>query len=238
MKNNIITEPLQKAAKIAGFAYLFTFVTVVYNNFGIYDKLNVPGNATETAKNILAKEMLFRFGIIVDLTYALVFLILLSSIYTILKDVNRRIVVLATFWQLVYVLTWVTLTLKFFDALRLMNGAKYLEVFEEANLFSLSKLFLNARFDRYYGVLLFYSLGSTAFSYLWYKSRYIPRPLAIWGIIACAWCTVCAVAFIIYPNFELIINPWLFDLPMAFFDITLSFWLIFKGLKLEHPKTV
>jgi hypothetical protein len=234
MTNNFIDESKQNAAKFAGVAYLFTFVIVVYTNFGIYNQLNVPGNATETARKILANEHLFRIGIVADLIYAIGFIILLSSLYTILKDVNRRIVILATFWQLVYVITWVSLTLKFFDALRLMSGANYLKVFDDVNLYSLSKLFLNARFDRYYGVLIFYSLGSTAFNYLWFKSRYIPRPLAIWGIIACTWCTVCAIVFLIYPDFENIINIWLFDLPMAFFDITLGFWLLIKGLRLQH----
>lgn len=234
MTNTITDVSKQKAAKYAGFAYLFTFVIVVYNNFGIYNQLNVPGNATETARNILANEHLFRISIMADHMYAIGFILLLSSLYTILKDVNRRMVILATFWQLVYVIIWVTLTLKFFDALRLMSGANYLSVFEDANLYALSKLFLSARFDRYYGVLMFYSLGSTVFSYLWFKSRYIPGPLAIWGIISCVWCTVCATAFLVYPDFEKIINIWLFDLPMASFDITLSLWLLIKGLRLQH----
>lgn len=231
MTDYTIDESQRKAAKFAGVAYLCTFAIVVYANYGIYDPLHVPGNALETAKRISENKHLFRFGIVLDLLYAIGFTVLLSSLYTILKDVNKRVVTLAAIWQLVYVIVWVAFTLKFFDALRLASGAKYLGVFANEELSALSRLFLWARFDRYYGVLLFYSLGSMLFNYLWFKSRYIPRPLAIWGIIACAWCATCAMVYLIYPDFEKIVNLWLFDLPMAFFDMTLSIWLLVKGLR-------
>lgn len=38
------------AARVAGFAYLITFATVVYVNFGIHDRLIVENNAAETAR--------------------------------------------------------------------------------------------------------------------------------------------------------------------------------------------
>lgn len=231
-----IDDSQRKTAKLAGFAYLFTFVTVVYTNFGIYNKLNVPNNATETARNILANELLFRAAIIADMFYAAGFVLLLVSLYTMLKNINRMVVLIATVWQLIYVITWVALTLKLFDSLRLLGGINYLQVFNEEQLYSLSKLFLSARFDRYYGVLMFYSLGATLFNYLWFKSRFIPRPLALWGIVASAWCVVCAITFIIYPDFNNLVNDWYFDFPMALFDITLGFWLLIKGIKVPAHK--
>ena len=46
-----IDESQRKAARVAGFAYLVTFATVVYVNFGIHDRLIVANNAAETARN-------------------------------------------------------------------------------------------------------------------------------------------------------------------------------------------
>lgn len=231
MANFTIDESQRSAAKFAGVAYLCTFVIVVYANYGIYDPLHVQGNAAETAQRIFENKYLFRFGIVLDLLYAIGFTVLLSSLYTILKDVNKRVVTLAALWQLIYVIVWVGLTLKFFDALRLAGGAKYLQVFTAEELSALSRLFLWARFDRYYGVLLFYSLGSMLFNYLWFKSGFIPKPLALSGIIVCAWCAVCTAAYLIYPELENIFDIWFYDTPMALFDITLSVWLLTKGLK-------
>jgi hypothetical protein len=41
----------------------------------------------------------------------------------------------------------------------------------------------------------------------------------------------CTLVFYIFPNFDKIVNLWWFDTPMGLFDIALSFWLLFKGLR-------
>lgn len=49
MVTGTIDESQQRAAKVAGCAYLATFVIVVYVNFAIHDRLIVD-NAAETAR--------------------------------------------------------------------------------------------------------------------------------------------------------------------------------------------
>jgi hypothetical protein len=73
----------------AGFAYLITFATVVYVNFGIHDRLIVENNAAETAPNILAHERLFRIGIAGDLIYCAGVVVLLTALYIILKPSDQ-----------------------------------------------------------------------------------------------------------------------------------------------------
>ena len=226
-----LDEWQQKAARVAGLSYLLTFAAVVFANFGIHDRLNVTGNAAATAQKILENERLFRIGIACDLFYSAGIVVLLTALYVILKPVNRGLALLATFWKLVYVLAWVVMTLQFFDALRLVHGADYLRVFEAARLQALAKLYLSARFDRYYGGLLFYTLGLTVSSYLWLKSNYIPRALATFGVISSAWCAACTFVFLIFPDFTKFVNLWWFDTPMGLFELATSFWLLFKGLK-------
>lgn len=225
-----IDDSQRKAAKAAAIAYLLTFAAVVYANFAIHDRLNVAGNAAATAKNILAHEQLFRIGIACDLFYCAGIVVVMTAFYVILKPVSQGLALIALFWKLVYALAWVIMTMNLFDALRLVHGAEYLRAFEPERLHALAKLGLAGRFDRYYGGLLFYALGATVTNYLWFKSRYIPRAFAAFGVIALAWCALCALIFIIEPRFSDIVNPWLFDTPMAVFELLLSFWLLFKGL--------
>jgi hypothetical protein len=225
-----IDESQRKAARVVGLAYLITFATVVYVNFGIHDRLIVENNA-ETARNILAHERLFRIGIAGDLIYCAGVVALLTALYVILKPVNRGLALLAAFWRLVWVLMWLVMTLNLFDALRLLNGADYLRAFEAERLQALASLYLGARFDYYYVGLLFGSLASTVCGYLWFKSRYIPRSLAAFGVISSAWCVACTFVFYIFPTFDKVVNLWWFDTPMGIFDIALSFWLLFKGLQ-------
>ena len=74
-------------------------------------------------------------------------------------------------------------------------------------------------------------MASTVCSYLWLKSNYVPRALAIFGVISSVFCAVCTFVFIIFPNFTNVVNLWWFDSPMGVFEMALSFWLLFKGLK-------
>ncbi len=234
MSTAIMTSPLepeqQTAAKAAGLAYLLTFATVVYVNFGIHDRLIADSNA-ETARNILAHERLFRIGIVGDLLYCVGVVVLLTALYVILKPVSRTLSLLAAFWRLVWVLMWLATTLHLFDALRFLSGGDSLRAFETDRLQALAVLYLGTRFDYYYVGLLFGSLASTVCGYLWLKSRYIPRALAAFGLLSSAFCVACTLVFYIFPNFDKIVNLWWFDTPMGLFDITLSFWLLFKGLR-------
>ena len=225
-----IDESQRKAARVAGYAYLVTFATGVYVNFGIHDRLIVENNA-ESARNILAHERLFRIGIAGDLIYCAGVVVLLTALYVILKPVSRGLALLAAFWRLVWVLMWLVMTLNLFDALRLLTGADYLRAFEAERVRALASLYLGTRFDYYYAGLLFGALASTVCGYLWFKSRYIPRALAAFGVISSAFCVACTIVFYIFPTFDKIVNLWWFDMPMGIFDIALSFWLLFKGLR-------
>jgi hypothetical protein len=226
-----IDDSQRTAAKVVGFAYLITFAIVVYVNFAIHGRLIVHDNATLTASNILAHERLFRLGIVGDLIYCAGVIVLLTALYVILRPVSQGLALLAAFWRLVWVLMWLVMTLNLFDALRLVRGADYLRAFEADRLQALARLCLGTSFDYYYVGLLFGGLASTVCGYLWLKSRYIPRSLAAFGLISSAFCVVCTLVFYIFPSFDKIVNLWWFDTPMALFDVALSFWLLFKGLR-------
>jgi len=226
-----IDESQRKAARAAGFAYLLALAAVIFANFGIHDRLMVAGDAAQTARNIIAHERLFRIGIAFDLIYCASLLLIIAALYAILEPINRNLALLAAFWSLVYALMWILMTLNLFDALRVLSGAEYLRAFETERLQALARLSLRARFDEYYFGLLFYGMGSAIWGYLWFKSNYIPRALAVFGAIAYVWAAVCSLAFIVFPGYSKIVNLWLFDSAMGLFEITTGFWLLLKGLR-------
>jgi Domain of unknown function (DUF4386) len=226
-----INKSQRRAAKVAGFAFLITFAIVAFVNFGIVDPLVVENNATETARNILANQQLFRIGITGNLIYCAGLLVLYTALYVILAPINKGLALLGTFWRLVWVLMWLLMTLNLFDALRLISGGNYLGAFEAERLQALGRFHLAKGIDYYYVGLFFTALASTLYSYLWLKSRYIPRTLAVLGIISSAFCIACTLIFFIFPHFDKIVNLWWFDMPMVIFDIALSFGLLLKGLR-------
>ena len=125
---------------------------------------------------------------------------------------------------------WAVMTIYLFSALRLTHYADYMQVFDVGRVQALARFYLSARFDLYYVALLFYGLASSVSGYLWFKSRYIPRGLAAFGMVSSAFCVVCTLAFLVAPGFDNIVGLWLFDTPMGIFDIVTSFWLLFRGL--------
>ncbi|PYK81152.1 MAG: hypothetical protein DME38_00930 [Verrucomicrobia bacterium] len=78
--------------------------------------------------------------------------------------------------------------------------------------------------------LPFFGLAATVCAWLWLKSGYIARGLSIFGVIASAWCVICAFIYLIFPDFNKIVNDYIFDSPMALFELVVSFVLLFKGL--------
>src|SRR5438552_3946656 len=177
MKMTICTvdESQRKAAKVAGFTYLFTLPFVVFANFAIHDRLIVASNAAETARNIMAHERLFRVSIACDRIYCAGLVVLLTALYVILQPVNRGLALLAAFSRFVYALMWVLMTLNLFYALRLLSGADYLRVFQADRLHSLARLYLSTRFEQYYVGLLFWGLASAVCGYLWLSRTISPE---------------------------------------------------------------
>ena len=235
MTTTKIDNAQRTAAKIAGWSGLFTFAIVVFGNFVLLNPLTVPGNAAATAQNIVAHETQFRLTVVCFLTYSLGIVILLSALYVILKPVNPGLALVGALSRLAFALLWLLSPLNLLSGLRLLSNANYLQVFEPDRLQALAKLHLGASFDDYYVGLPFFGLAATICAYLWLKSNYIPKGLALFGVISSAWCVLCAFIFLIFPHFNTVVNDYIFDSPMALFEMVLSFWLLFKGLKPVDP---
>ncbi len=197
-----IDNSQRTAAKVAGWSGLLTFAIVVFGNFVLLNPLTVPGNAAATAQNIVAHETQFRLTVVCFLTYSLGVVVLLSALYVILKPVNPGLALVGALSRLVFAFLWLLSTLNMLSALRLLGNANYLQVFEPDRLQALAKLYLSANFDDYYVGLPFFGLAATICAWLWFKSNYIPRGLALYGVISSAWCVFCAFVYLIFPHFN------------------------------------
>lgn len=224
-----IDESQHRAAKVVGAMYLFGFVAV-FDELYVRGRLIIDNNAAETARNIMAHERLFRLGVAVDLLEMASMVVLLTALYVILKAVNQNLALLGAFWRLMEAAICVVMTLGSFDVLRVLSGADSLRVFEADRLQALASIYLGAHGAGYNVAEMFLGLGSTVFSYLWFKSRYIPRALAAWGVFSSMLVATCTFASIIFPDFQDMSFPACY-VPIAIFELTIGFWLLFKGLK-------
>ena len=228
---NRIDNSQRTAAKIAGVSGLLAVVIVVFGNYALLGPLVVPGNAAETARNIVAHQTQLRVALICFLTYGVSVVVLLSALYVILRPVDRLLALIGALFRFVFALLWLLSTLNLLGTLRLLGNTGYLQVLGAEQLQALARVTLAANFDDYYVGLPFFGLAATVCAYLWLRSGYIPKTLATFGLIASAWCVFCAFVFLIFPHFNEVVNDYWFDSPLAIFELVVSFWILFKGLK-------
>ena len=185
----------------------------------------------DTARNIPAHERLFRLGTASNLIVFALDVILIMALCVVLMPVNRSLALLATGWGLIETATLVVVTLSDFDVLRILSGADYLHAFEANRLQALARLSVSAHADVYNVGLVLAGLRSTLFCYLWFKSRFIPGALAAWGMVASFLMGACAFWFIIFPELARVIPVEIYGAPIFFFELTMGFWLLLKGLR-------
>lgn len=223
-------EPAQQsAAKAAGFLYLFTMATAIFGESYVRGRLIAPGDAVQTAKNVAASEWLYRISIASDLIMIVAVVILVWALYVVLEPVNRRVALLAAFLRLVENAIAAAGIINSFIVLRVLSGTKYLEAFETAQLQMLARLFLGAQGASLGIAFVFCGVGSTVFSYLWLRSRYIPRALAALGIFSSLVLAVVGLAIMVFPGLAAMGLTYM--VPMFFYEVGLGLWLLVKGIQ-------
>ncbi len=224
-------EPAQHtAAKVAGFLYLLMMVTAFFGEFYAHGALIVRGDAVQTARNIAASERLFRIGTVSNLITFAGDVVLVLALYVVLKPINRSVALLAAFWRLAECAILAVITLNDFAALSLLSGADYLRAFDTVQLQALAYTFIHVHGAGYLIGLVFFGLGSTVFAYLWFKSRYIPRGLAAWGIFSSFVVAIVPLAIMVFPSLAPVVTP-AYWVPIFIFEVTLGFWLLVKGIQ-------
>lgn len=225
-------EPAQQsAAKTAGFLYLLTMAISILTFFYIRGPLIIQGDAMQTAKNIMASERLFRVGIACDLIMTAGVVMLVWALYVVLRPINRNLALLAVFWRLAAECSLIAVTtVGAFSVLVLLSGADYLQVFEPQQLQALVYMFLRVHGAGFNIAFVFLGLGSTVFSYLWLKSRYIPRTLAALGIFSSLVLSIVTLAVLVFPGLAKVMSL-VYMAPMGIYEVGLGLWLLVKGIK-------
>jgi hypothetical protein len=233
MTHAIPDDSQRQAARVVGWAYLLALIPAVFAEFYARGRL-VAGDAAHTAQNIVSHERLFRLGIASNLVAFAIDVALITALYLVLHPIHRRLALLAMGWGLIETTILVVVTLSDFDVLRLLGGVEYLNAIGTEQRQALARLAISAHGAAYNVGLVFAGLRSTVFCSLWFKSRFIPRGLAGWGVVASFLMGACAFAFIIAPELADVIPVGLYGGPIFLFELAMGLWLVAKGIR-ERP---
>jgi hypothetical protein len=225
---------LSKNARIAGLLYLvgslFGIVRLIY----VPNTLFVYGNATATAKNIVEHELLFRFGIVSYLVCAALWIFVTVALYRLFKGVNQGLAVLMVILgSLMVTPIFFVNTVNDAAALLLVRGGGYLSVFDKPQLEALARLFLDLHHQLDLANEIFWGLWLIPYGLLVYKSRFLPRILGVWLIIACIAYLALSFTGFLLPAYEDQVNN--IAQPLLLGELATMLWLLIMGAK-EKPR--
>jgi hypothetical protein len=223
------------AAKIFGITYLLSLaiITVAYSRF--YAPFLAWENGQETARRFIAHEPAIRLYVAGAFLYGVGMLVALTALYVILRPVNRGMALVAAFSKLIYVAFWFIFLLDVLGALRLVGAADTLRAFGPQTPTLLAGIQLDSSREAYYIGLTFTGLGSALFAWVFFQSRYIPRILALWGVVASLYEAFCGFGYLLYPRFGAILAVNWYEIPPLTFEFLVCLWLLFRGLKSPEP---
>ena len=229
MTNRIADISLRKAALVAGWGLLIMTIFAVFAIYFVFQNLIVPGDATTTANNIMASEMLFRIGICSILIVLICDVVVAWALYVFLKQVNKSLSLLAAWLRLVYAAMLGIGLLNLVIVLILLSGANYLAVFETDQLHAQVLLFLNAFNDVWALGLIVFGFHLVTLGYLVFKSNYIPKVLGVLLILAGFSYLIDYFGKFLFPNFDVPIS-----MVLGWGELIFMFWLLFKGGKIPE----
>jgi Domain of unknown function (DUF4386) len=225
-----------KVARLAGALYITQMALGVFGESFVRGSLVVAGDATRTAQNIVASEGLFRLGIVTDLlTYAGV-IVLTWALFVLLAPVNRNLALLAAFFRIAENALLCVVTVNSAMVLALLTDPSVLQVFDAAQLHALARLFIRVQGSGMNIGFILLGIGSSIFAWLLFRSRYVPRVVAAWGIFASLLLAGSSMAAIGFPA----LRPYQLALmmPMGLYEVGLGAWLLIRGANLEPPLAV
>ncbi len=230
MTSHATDRSLPAYARVAGLAYIVVILLGIFGVGFIEPSLVVPGDDAATVNNIMAKEWLFRIGIASEIMMFALVVLLSWALYVILKTVNRNLALLALLWRLGEAIIGGGVTvLSGLIPLLILNSET---VLEGDQLHALVGMFLNVRSAGLDVVLIFIGMGGTLFCYLFFKSKYVPRILAVWGMATYASMLILALTSILLPNLPETAKM-AFYAPGGLFEIVIGLWLLIKGVNVE-----
>jgi hypothetical protein len=221
---------LSKNARIAGLLYILASVVGVLRLMYIPNTLFVYGNATATAANVAAHESLFRLGIVSTAVGAVLWLFVPLALYRLLEGVDQTLAVLMVILgSLMQVPLFLVNTVTDVAALLVARGGGYLSVFDKPQRDAFVRLFLDLHHQLDLVNLIFAGLWLFPFGLLVYKSRFLPRFLGVWLMIACfAWLAF-SFTGLLFPAYA--DKAFSITQPIALGEVATMLWLVIMGAK-------
>ena len=219
---------IKATAHRAGALYFLFLIVGLVDMFG-FSHFLVPGEATATARNIIADEPTYRIGILTDFVTLLIFIFLVVSLYDLFKGVDQWQAMLMVLLVAVGVTIGLANLFNKLAPLILLSGGNYLSVFTKPQLDALALGLLNLNSNGNTIAGAFWGLWLFPFGVLVIKSGFFPRVLGILLLVAGFAYLTSSVTSIVLPAYSDVVSK--ATMPLGFGEFPIIFWLLIEGAK-------
>lgn len=189
MKQMTQTSP-KASGRIAGACYLAIFVAGVIYTSLIPHTLLLNNNDAATINHIVSHQSAFWAGYPFLLLVVALRLILMLLFYELFKPVNKRISLLAVYFNIVATTVQAVTGIFLLMPLVLLGGEHSLSAFTPEQLQALALVAMKLYHLCYSIALAFFGCYDLLIGYLAFKSTFLPRPIGVlMGITGLGWLT-------------------------------------------------
>ncbi len=188
---------------------------------------SVSGNIADIMSTIANNGFLMRASIVGEMVTAFGVTLLGVLLFGTLKKQNGKIALVALALYLTEVALLAFRETLVFSLLRISQES--VVAGHPDYMQTLGNLVFESQSYAYSLHTLFFALGATMFYSLFFKSGYIPRLLALWGLIATNLALIGTLAELLGYSVPLVVF-----LPNLPFELTIGIWLMVKGIR-EQP---
>jgi hypothetical protein len=220
--------PFRNPGRSTGFWYLVLILLGPLRLLYIPKTLFVSNDATGTISNILSHETLFRFGMVSDLICAVLLVVVTLAFYRLFQDVSRYlgawVVILGGVMPAILAFAGVGTDN---STLYIAHGPSFLSVFDKPQRDALAMLMLHARDRETTAAELLWGLWLIPLALLVWRSRLLPRFIAVWLFLNAAAYVAVSLTGLLLPDLEG--SVFSLTTPARLGELVLTLWLLVRG---------
>jgi len=235
MENNKIVQKRRikmnsdkNTPRLLGAAFLIVFVASILGDVMLTSVVG-SGSISDILVNISDNLTMMRISILTILVASVGIVVLAVLLYIVFNKQNKIISLVALGWWLAEAIilavskigafALIPLSLEFVEA-----GAPASSHFQTLGDF----LYYGVNNQGYDIHMLFFILGGILWFYLFYRSRYIPRVLSVWGLASVCLLSINVLLALYDPDVGVIL---ILGLPYLVFEALIGPWLMVKGIR-------
>jgi len=226
---------IRKDARRAGIIYFAFIITCIFAGV-VRSNLIVYGDAAKTAEILRDSEWLLRISSVVDLISGVLFLVAAWALYVLLKPVDKNIALLFLLLNAAGVAVQCNSLLNSFAPMLTSAGEDLHKVFAPDQLDALNLMYLNLYKSGFTIAQIFFGAWLLPLGYLVYRSGFLPKWLGVLLFADFFGVMIWFFQYFLLPDYEIITYPGFVASFIA--EISLSLWLMIKGVKEQKPAMV